>query len=77
MKKCPHCDALNSEKALFCWKCFKRLYSVDIDGYFSLRRRIKQKVRAIVQYRDIRELLKERARIMTDTEKEELLSNEW
>jgi hypothetical protein len=77
VKRCPHCDTLNSDKALFCWKCFKRLYSLDIDGYYSLRRRIRQKVRNITQYRDIRELLRERAHIMGDTEKKELSRKEF
>ncbi|MBU7031470.1 MAG: hypothetical protein HXS53_11335 [Theionarchaea archaeon] len=71
MKKCPYCNTLNSEKAIFCWKCYKRLYALDIDGYFSLRKRIKQKVRNILQYSDIRELLREKTRLMSDPENEE------
>jgi hypothetical protein len=68
MKRCPHCNALNSESGTFCWRCYKRLYREDADGYVSLRRRIKERIRDVIQYRDIRELLKEKIRIMTERE---------
>lgn len=76
MKRCPHCKALNSENAVFCWRCYKRLYTLDVDGYVSLRRRIRDRVRDILQYRDIRELLKEKLRILVEKEKEEGRSSE-
>ncbi len=69
MKRCPYCKALNSESAAFCWQCYKRLYASDIDGYLSLRKRIRERVRDILQYRDIRELLKEKIKILAETEK--------
>jgi len=71
MKRCPYCRALNSESAAFCWQCYKRLYAPDIDGYLSLRKRIRERVRDILQYRDIRELLKEKIKILAETEKKE------
>lgn len=71
MKRCPHCKALNSENAVFCWRCYKRLYTLDTDGYISLRKRIRDRVRDILQYRDIRELLKEKLRVLVEKEREE------
>ncbi|KYK35478.1 MAG: hypothetical protein HXS46_05610 [Theionarchaea archaeon] len=70
MKRCPYCKALNSSDAVFCWRCYKRLYSVDIDGYRTLRRRIREKVREILQYRDIKELLRDKIRLMAEREEE-------
>ncbi|KYK31296.1 MAG: hypothetical protein AYK19_17060 [Theionarchaea archaeon DG-70-1] len=70
MKKCPYCGALNSERASFCWRCYKQLYTMDSDGYLSLRRRIKERMRDILQYRDIRELLREKIKLMVEKEKE-------
>lgn len=70
MKKCPYCKALNSERADFCWRCYKQLYTLDSDGYLSLRRRIKERMRNIIQYRDIREFLKEKITLMREKERE-------
>jgi predicted amidophosphoribosyltransferase len=69
MKRCSHCNALNSEKATFCWRCYKPLYSPEINEYISLERRIRERVRDIMQYRDIRELLKEKIELMAEREK--------
>lgn len=69
MKRCPHCSALNAESGTFCWRCYKRLYTQDDDEFVSLRRRIKERIRDIIQYRDIRELLKEKIREMREKEK--------
>jgi hypothetical protein len=78
MRKCPYCKALNSNNAVFCWRCYKRLYTQDIDEYFSLRRRIKERVKDIMQYRDIRELLKEKIRLMAprENQREETIESE-
>ncbi|MGD2247399.1 MAG: hypothetical protein PVF58_03265 [Candidatus Methanofastidiosia archaeon] len=79
MKRCPHCRALNSEKATFCWRCYKPLYSTDTQGHISLRERIRERVRDIMQYRDIRELLKEKIRQMAEKKKkeEQPVTDEW
>lgn len=61
MKRCPHCRAVNSEKAAFCWRCYSQLYVNDDEGYLSLRRRIKEKVKGLILYRDIRDFLYEKA----------------
>jgi hypothetical protein len=70
MKRCPYCRALNSDRASFCWSCYKRLYPLDVEGYVSLRRRIQERMRDILQYPDIRELLKEKIRLLMEREKE-------
>lgn len=79
MKKCPDCEALNSEKALFCWKCYRRLYAVESDGYISIQRRIREKMRDIIHYKDIRDLLREKIKMMAEREErgESPLSDEW
>ncbi|MBU6997188.1 MAG: hypothetical protein HXS41_03570 [Theionarchaea archaeon] len=71
MKNCPHCAALNSEKADFCWRCYKPLDSSSYEGFISLRQRIREKVRDIIQYRDIRELLREKIKLLAERESEE------
>ncbi|MBU7013825.1 MAG: hypothetical protein HXS43_03265 [Theionarchaea archaeon] len=71
MKNCPHCAASNSEKAGFCWRCYKPLDSFSYEGFISLRQRIREKVRDIVQYRDIRELLREKIKLLAERESEE------
>lgn len=70
MKRCPYCGALNSDRSSFCWSCYKRLYPLDTDGYLSLRRRIQERVRDILQYTDVRDLLREKIRLLVEREKE-------
>ncbi len=71
MKECPYCKALNSDKAAFCWRCYKQLYTLEDNGYLSLRRRIRERIRDIIQYRDIRELLKEKIKLLAEKEEKE------
>lgn len=72
MKRCPYCKALNAQSAVFCWKCYKRLYTRDIDGYLSLRRRVREKVRDILKYKDIRDLLLGKALAEEQRKREEM-----
>lgn len=76
MKKCPRCKALNSEKAAFCWKCYSPLYTREGEKYLSLHQRIRERVRDIVQYKNIRELLKEKIQLWSEKDQKDY-SDEW
>lgn len=68
MKKCPQCHALNADRAAFCWKCYSPLYVRESEKQLSLHQRIRERVRDIVQYKNIRELLKEKIQLWSEKE---------
>lgn len=68
MKKCPLCKALNADKAAFCWKCYGPLYARESEKQLPLHQRIRERVRDIVQYKNIRDLLKEKIQLWSEKE---------